>query len=539
MCNFQKFFPFFKAAAAKATPGTLMALFFDVDSDATPLVAKPRRSVWTPLALVGAAAGLCTLLGAPTIGLLLLSAKGGNRPVSIQVFGESACPDTRDFFLGPLPIAVAALGDAAQVEYVGFGNAYYDTWAGSVPAPSGCNSSAACRYNATTRDSFFNACGAGSKHPPSSCFEGSPRCQHGASECLANRVQACAEMSAPFAACYFAALDGKTPSLGAWKAGSPPEDILAVGKKCAATVGLKWRKVESCINGTRGDELVEAAAARTPTHAGVPYVLVDGKELKETDDAAAIVRAVCAAVPGGGPAVCNAVPFKLPPRTEEERQRAEQEREREEQRAEQEKQRAEQEREQEKQRAEYERERQQQRAEQEKQRAEQERERQQQRAEQEAERAKLEREREKRQAEKERDKTGPSNCEHPRDWCNENEAKCTDCGGTFWTAEQIDDFERRKDEKKDQDTRHGDDSKDDDADREHDDDDVAEKSDSDDDSKHHHDHHDADDADDADAKHDDATDSDKDDKKDGDDVKHDDGSKDDERAKDSDESDKA
>ena len=41
-------------------------------------------------------------------------------------------------------------------------------------------------------------------------------------------------------------------------------------------------------------------------------------------------------------------------------------------------------------------------------------------------------------------KTGPSNCEHPRDWCNENEAKCTDCGGTFWTAEQIDDFERRK-----------------------------------------------------------------------------------------------
>ena len=448
-----------------------MALFFDVDSDATPLVAKPRRSVWTPLALVGAAAGLCTLLGAPTIGLLLLSAKGGNRPVSIQVFGESACPDTRDFFLGPLPIAVAALGDAAQVEYVGFGNAYYDTWAGSVPAPSGCNSSAACRYNATTRDSFFNACGAGSKHPPSSCFEGSPRCQHGASECLANRVQACAEMSAPFAACYFAALDGKTPSLGAWKAGSPPEDILAVGKKCAATVGLKWRKVESCINGTRGDELVEAAAARTPTHAGVPYVLVDGKELKETDDAAAIVRAVCAAVPGGGPAVCNAVPFKLPPRTEEERQRAEQEREREEQRAEQEKQRAEQEREQEKQRAEYERERQQQRAEQEKQRAEQERERQQQRAEQEAERAKLEREREKRQAEKEREWRERED-EKKREKAKLDEEREEERAAAKHAHDADADADRKHHE-----------SKDADADREHDDDDVAEKGNSDDDSK--------------------------------------------------------
>ena len=41
-------------------------------------------------------------------------------------------------------------------------------------------------------------------------------------------------------------------------------------------------------------------------------------------------------------------------------------------------------------------------------------------------------------------KTGPSDCEHPGDWCSKTEAKCTDCGGTFWTAKQIDDFKHRK-----------------------------------------------------------------------------------------------
>jgi len=103
------------------------------------------------------------------------------------VYGESACPDTKVFVVGPLASAAAIFGDRVSIGYVPFGNAYYS----AVPSPANCSSSAACLFNATTRDCYFATCGKGSPAPrPSSCFAGSPRCQHGRAECFANRIQA-------------------------------------------------------------------------------------------------------------------------------------------------------------------------------------------------------------------------------------------------------------------------------------------------------------------------------------------------------------
>src|SRR6056297_3394253 len=85
-----------------------------------------------------------------------------------------------------------------------------------------------CLFNSTTRDCYLRTCGKGSATTrPSSCYAGSPRCQHGSSECLANRLQACAGAPLPFVSCFFEALGQK----GGWAPGvSSSEDVLGVAK---------------------------------------------------------------------------------------------------------------------------------------------------------------------------------------------------------------------------------------------------------------------------------------------------------------------
>jgi len=220
--------------------------------------------------------------------------------VDVDVFGEAACPDTRDFVLGPLARLADALGTTASVRYTSFGNAYFFApCAGAVVAPPGCDSSASCRFNATTRDCWFSRCGLGAARPPDACFKGSPRCQHGAAECLANRVTLCAGTSLPFVSCYFRALGSE------WAAGSPSTAVLAVGRRCAVALGVRWDEVSACIDGARGGELVERAARRTPPHPGVPYALVGGRPASTTN-ATLLLQAACRALPRPRPAACAA-----------------------------------------------------------------------------------------------------------------------------------------------------------------------------------------------------------------------------------------
>lgn len=223
--------------------------------------------------------------------------------VRLSVYGEAACPDTKQFVLGALATALSLLEGRLQVEYVPFGNSYYQKpCPGAVPAPPGCSTSVSCLFNASVRDCYFDACGKGSEgRRPSSCFAGAPSCQHGAMECLANRVQACAGAPLAYVQCYFKALGEPR----GWSPSGSSVDVYSVGKRCTSIPGTPyWADIRACINGSDGDLAVAKAAQVTPSHPGVPYAAIDGVGVR-TDSAWALVGEVCMRLPHPLPTVCN------------------------------------------------------------------------------------------------------------------------------------------------------------------------------------------------------------------------------------------
>ena len=202
--------------------------------------------------------------------------------VPLILYGEAGCPFTSAFVLGDLQTALAELGPLVAVTYIPFGNAYYITEAcGGVPAPDPCYNSTSCLYNSTVRGCFDRLCSSAVVEPEPTCFAGNVRCQHGAVECYADRIQACAvevdtETAFPLSRCMFAAFSNGTLALGL----STPPQIAAVGEECAALVAADWNEIGSCVNSsTRGDAAVRAMARLTPVHPGVPYLTVNGSEV--------------------------------------------------------------------------------------------------------------------------------------------------------------------------------------------------------------------------------------------------------------------
>ena len=136
---------------------------------------------------------------------------------------------------------------------------------------------------------------------------GAIECQHGAPECLGNRVENCVlahyphDVAWPWVACFESAKE-----LG-------PDTLLGVGKHCAARLGLDWDKIAAC--GVRehgdGDALHRAALRATdalrPPHKYVPWVLVDGKQICDASGDCPLVEAVCDAYagPGAKPPMCG------------------------------------------------------------------------------------------------------------------------------------------------------------------------------------------------------------------------------------------
>ena len=294
------------------------------------------------------------------------------RKLQLKLYGESMCPFTADFVVNTLPKAREQPGIAAaiDVEYVPWGNAYTPSeQCGGVPAPPLCNGSTACLYDASARTCFSSACGSAVASPPGWCFAAEPNCQHGASECRANRIQACAaqQTAAPanaslaLAQCMFAdyltegsermhpghvslnrsastsaearaAASGTDSDRAAHSSASTLaaavawelEDVDAVAAGCAHVAGLKWESLQACANGKHGEEAVRAQARKTPMHDYVPWVELDGVPLSAanisggnaTDDddltPALLVKAVCDAIPlddDHRPGACAALPL--------------------------------------------------------------------------------------------------------------------------------------------------------------------------------------------------------------------------------------
>ena len=233
------------------------------------------------------------------------------QPPLLLVYGEAACPDTRAFILGPLTDAVEAFGPVNSTSwplalfYLPWGNAYYLTseCPGGVPSPPHCHDSASCLYNSSVRTCFDASCGKGAHAPPSDCYNGKPRCQHGHVECLSNRVQACALVQSPlpwaFLRCFFSAYED-----GTLKAGNSTDDeVLAAGRACAVDdPSLDWAPIETCADpkNAQGDVAIEAAAKATPPHPGTPFALLDDAIVDTKASGGALVQTICAAIKKAG-----------------------------------------------------------------------------------------------------------------------------------------------------------------------------------------------------------------------------------------------
>jgi interferon, gamma-inducible protein 30 len=146
--------------------------------------------------------------------------------------------------------------------------------------------------------------------------DGTPKCQHGSSECEMNAVARCAIDQLPPAA-----LSGPPRALHplacilhpVLKSHPNAEKMRAIAQGCLITAGLSWAVVESCVNSPRGKELTREAWLETealqPKKTWVPWVTVDGKAINagEMSQAALLPRAICAAYKGKRHVLCPPV----------------------------------------------------------------------------------------------------------------------------------------------------------------------------------------------------------------------------------------
>lgn len=192
-------------------------------------------------------------------------ARGRASRVKVEAYIESLCPDCANFVYHRLykEVYKGGLWSIADVEFISWGNV-------------------------AMRD-------------------GKPACQHGAIECHMNTVFSCAKHIGTgdqwfmFPVCFYEGL----------LQGVQRTQLYGLAEKCADSVGLSWAELTDCASGTTGQELSEAARARTdalrPRHTWVPWVLLDGgpinaDSLRSADRIAALV---CDAYEGPRPSACS------------------------------------------------------------------------------------------------------------------------------------------------------------------------------------------------------------------------------------------
>uniref|UniRef100_A0A7S4V7D1 Uncharacterized protein n=1 Tax=Alexandrium monilatum TaxID=311494 RepID=A0A7S4V7D1_9DINO len=246
--------------------------------------------------------------GLPAGGLQADATRGR---VRVEVYGMAGCPFTRAFIEGPLSEAMATAPDLVDLRLHPFGNSYY--------VVEGCGGTAAGMpftgyfkaYDPDVRKCWDERCGEAAREPAPDCFSGDLVCQHGVTDCLVTTAWACAESLAkgdassylPFVQCTARRFLGVT-SEAAFE-----ESV----QQCASTSGLSGEKVVACSLGTRGRALLNAQGRATVLHAGVPYVLVDGRLLEDTSCVACgdgLMQRVCEAARGSvgaDNAVCDAI----------------------------------------------------------------------------------------------------------------------------------------------------------------------------------------------------------------------------------------
>ena len=193
--------------------------------------------------------------------------------VSVQFYGESACPYCRKFVEETWNEIWSdeELRSYIDYDFVPWGNAYFSTTScGSGP------------YNPSERACFYDKCITTASDDEKACFGGEPVYQHSVKEGQVDIYETCIlEDSGLEAAVAF--------TYCAEGSDMDDNDMSAheVMIECVPD-GVDPTAVEECLK-TRGRQLEIANAKKTPVHPGVPYVLVDGNPLDNPFDTKKII----------------------------------------------------------------------------------------------------------------------------------------------------------------------------------------------------------------------------------------------------------
>lgn len=125
-------------------------------------------------------------------------------------------------------------------------------------------------------------------------------CQHGANECAANMIMACAMNFHGNASLY-------VPFVACMEASNAP---VNAGEKCAKQAGFDYSEIKACTTSSLGNGLMHKIAVATdslsPAHQWTPWVVMNGKPLTESQLDQHLGKLVCNAYTGSDkPSACN------------------------------------------------------------------------------------------------------------------------------------------------------------------------------------------------------------------------------------------
>ncbi|XP_015826334.3 gamma-interferon-inducible lysosomal thiol reductase [Nothobranchius furzeri] len=187
--------------------------------------------------------------------------------VSVTLYYESLCPDSRHFITHQLFPTWTMLQDIMSLTLVPYGNA---------------------------KEMF----------PANSPFA----CQHGAPECRGNMIEAC-----------IISLTGNSLAVQIIYCMESSTDVLGAAESCLQLYApsVSWSSVDSCVSGDLGHRLMHDYTVMTralnPVHSHVPWVTFDGEHTDEMEDKAmsSLFHLVCELYKGVKPPACTGAPVKL------------------------------------------------------------------------------------------------------------------------------------------------------------------------------------------------------------------------------------
>lgn len=235
-----------------------------------------------------------SLAKAPSSAAIELSSK---EQVVVEVYGMAGCPFTRAFLEGPLTEALTIVPAYIDLRFHPFGNTYYVTKKCGGNASGQLYASYNKNYDSVVRKCWDKMCGAAASEPAEDCFKGELVTQHGATDGMVTTSWACAkDLAAGDASFYWPFI---TCTAFRFLGITTPKDFADTVRSCGQQSGFPSSALLECAQGPHGRQLLNMEGRATKVIPGAPYVLVDGKNLEDTNCVACgdgILQKLCEAL---------------------------------------------------------------------------------------------------------------------------------------------------------------------------------------------------------------------------------------------------